>query len=86
MNKEKMAGLINNFDKLSIELDIGEDHWFQLVDYHFDCLSNQNNGNILSFLAPNNGNGCVSRYLEEIWNSNYPLLAASQVQWLLRVS
>ena len=73
MNKEKMAGLITNFDKLSVELDIGEDHWFQLVDYHFDHLSNQNNGNILSFLAPNNGNGCVSRYLEEIWNSNYPL-------------
>ena len=66
MNKEKMAELISNFDKLSVELDIGDDRWFQLVDYHFDHLSNKNNGNILSFLAPNNGNSCVNRYLEEI--------------------
>ena len=73
MNKEKMAELISNFDKLSVELDIGDDRWFQLVDYHFDHLSNKNNGNILSFLAPNNGNSCVNRYLEEIWNSNSPL-------------
>ena len=58
MNKEKMSELISNFDKLSVELDIGDDHWFQLVDYHFDHLSNKNNGNILSFLAPNNGNSC----------------------------
>ena len=66
MNKEKIAEIITNFDKLSVELDIWGDHWFQLVDYHFDHLSNKNNGNILSFLAPNNGNSCVSRYLDDI--------------------
>ena len=66
MNKEKMAELITNYYKLSAELDIDEDRWVELVDYHFDHLSNKNNGNILSFLAPNNGNNCVSRYLDDL--------------------
>ena len=66
MNKEKMAELITNYYKLSAELDIDEDRWGELVDYHFDHLSNKNNGNILSFLAPNNGNSCVSRYLDDL--------------------
>ena len=66
MNKEKMAELITNYYKLSAELDIDEDRWVELVDYHFDHLSNKNNGNILSFLAPNNGNSCVSRYLDDL--------------------
>ena len=66
MNKEKKAELITNYYNLSAELDIDEDRWVELVDYHFDHLSNKNNGNILSFLAPNNGQSCVSRYLDEI--------------------
>ncbi|WP_394235830.1 hypothetical protein [Niallia oryzisoli] len=66
MNKEKMIELISHYDHLSAELDIEEDRWFELVDYHFDHLSKKNNGNILSFLALNNGNGCVHRYLDDL--------------------
>jgi hypothetical protein len=42
MNKEKMAELITNFDKLSVESDIEGNRWFQLVDYHFNHLSKKN--------------------------------------------
>lgn len=65
MNKEKMQELKINYYHLSSELDIREDTWLQLVDHHFENLSPSNNGNILSFLAPNGGSGCVYRYLED---------------------
>lgn len=66
MNFVKMSELNSNYDKLRNELNIYEDKWYDLVDYHFDNLSKSNNGNILSFLALNGGQGCVYRYLEEI--------------------
>lgn len=66
MNKEKNDWLINRFEKLSWELDINESTWCDLVDYHFDNLPPNNDGNILSFLADNGGTGCVYRYLDNM--------------------
>ncbi|RYI25077.1 hypothetical protein EVU96_25015 [Bacillus infantis] len=66
MTEEKLNELTNNYDELSSFLDIDQDTWMKLVDYHFRNLSPKNNGNILSFLSFNGGHGCVSRYLEEI--------------------
>ncbi|SOC39066.1 hypothetical protein [Ureibacillus acetophenoni] len=66
MNDEKMRELISNYEDLSLTLDINEDKWLEIIDYHFEYLSPMNNGNILSFLALNGGKSCVVRYLEEL--------------------
>jgi hypothetical protein len=65
MNEEKIKELRLIYHEFSSDLDIDEERWLELVDYHFDNLSPKNNGNILSFLAPNGGHSCVYRYLEE---------------------
>lgn len=66
MNAEKMDELRSNFDHLNTYLDIDKEQWIEAVDYHFDQLSPNNNGNILSFLSLNGGHGCVYRYLEDL--------------------
>jgi hypothetical protein len=65
MNKEKMQELLNNYYALTSDLDIEEDKWVELVNYHFENLSPKNDGNILSFLSLNGGSGCIYRYLQE---------------------
>jgi hypothetical protein len=66
MNEEKMGQLISSYDNFSTDFDIDFDTWFELIDYHFEHLSVKNNGNIISFLAPNGGSGCIYRYLEDM--------------------
>lgn len=66
MNKEKMKTIVTDYETLASDLDIDKEQWFELIDYHFACLSSKNNGNILSFLALNGGSGCVYRYLEDL--------------------
>lgn len=63
MNKEKIEELRSNYYEISIDMDIQEDTWLQLVDYHFENKSPHNDGNILSFLAFNGGHSCIYRYL-----------------------
>lgn len=72
MNEEKMNELRSMYYELSSELDIEEERWIDLVDHHFNNLSPKNNGNILSFLAPNGGHSCIYRYLEETEDSWLP--------------
>jgi hypothetical protein len=72
MTKEKMDELIGNFDFLNSSLDIDQEKWFDCVDYHFEHLSPNNNGNILSFLAPNGGYSCIHRYLEDMSMEDSP--------------
>ncbi|MBK5482975.1 hypothetical protein JFV29_14080 [Peribacillus sp. TH16] len=66
MNKDKIDELTSMYHEFTIDLDIDENMWHDLVDYHFENLSPKNNGNILSFLAPNGGSGCIYRYIESI--------------------
>jgi hypothetical protein len=66
MNEEKMDELRSNFEDLSVRFDIDQEQWIDAVDYHFEHLSQNNNGNILSFLAMNGGHSCVYRYLEDM--------------------
>ncbi|MEH7442768.1 hypothetical protein V7201_10730 [Bacillus sp. JJ1122] len=66
MTEEKMNELDSNYSSLSSDLDIDEDTWIELVDYHFENLPKSNNGNILAFLAPNGGHSCIYRYMEEM--------------------
>lgn len=67
MNEEKLIELKNNYEQISWDVDVDEEQWKELVDYHFQYLIPTNDGNILSFLALNGGQGCVKRYAEEIY-------------------
>lgn len=66
MIEEKMDELIISYYHLESNFDIDKESWLELIDYHFNNLSPNNNGNILSFLALNGGHGCVYRYLEDL--------------------
>lgn len=69
MTKEKLEELQSNYEHIRDVLDIWDDEtWEELVDYHFKYLIPVNDGNILSFLALNGGCGCITRYLEEIYD------------------
>lgn len=61
MNHDKMEYLRNQCSDITIDLDIDDETWLSLVDYHFDNLPTKNNGNILAFLDQ----GVIYRYLEE---------------------
>lgn len=66
MNEEKLNELQSNYNRLTYDLDLYDEAWKDIVDYHFANLPDNNNGNILSFLALNGGQGCVWRYVQEI--------------------
>ena len=66
MTQTKINQLRASYDSLDSQFDLNEDTWFELVEYHFDNLSPNNNGNILAFLASNGGHSCIFRYLEDI--------------------
>lgn len=66
MNEDKISELRLMYSEFSTDFDIGEEEWFSLVNYHFEHLPEKNNGNILAFLAPNGGSGCLFRYMEEL--------------------
>lgn len=65
MTQDKLELLESQYNRTSSVLDIGDEQWMELVDYHFDNLPESNNGNMLSFLAENGGSGCVFRYFQE---------------------
>jgi hypothetical protein len=72
MTKEKMEELISNYEYIQEQYfhegKIDNDEiWQELIDYHFDNLSSNNDGNILSFLSLNGGYGPIGRYIEELY-------------------
>lgn len=71
MTEVKMNELESAYYSLSSHLDVDDNTWIDLVDYHFNNLPEKNNGNILAFLASNGGNGCIHRYLENMADSDY---------------
>jgi hypothetical protein len=73
MTKEKLDEIEQNYNELTTELDISEDTWINVVDYHFENLSKKNNGNVLGLLsnnAMNGGQGPILRYLEEVYDES----------------
>lgn len=75
MTEAKIKELDHNLmiitDKYS-ELIDNDEYWEEIIDYHFENLPSNNNGNILAFLSLNGGYGPVGRYIEELQSEDKP--------------